>query len=328
MVDLLRHLLPRDTWVRDGGGNLRISIPLESGDPSKTLFMAHMDTVSTKPVLVNRIQWTTYGNAVQQTNPQILVATDGKSILGADDRAGCAILCSLIQKGLPGTYVFFHGEERGRIGSNWVIDKDKENYVSFDRAIAFDRFGYTSVITRQTGTETCSTEFADALIEALNKGHKLLEYKKDTRGSVTDSYTLRGLIPECTNLSVGYFDHHDFKESQNITFLDWLTESCMQVDWENLPVKREAKTYSYTQHHHGHRNIKSFDEREKDKLKDKTQTLIDHGSDDDVVEYYEELAEEMFAKVVSRWYYQKKLVEVLKDWGMLDAILEELLDED
>ena len=56
-----------------------------------------------------------------------------------------------------------------------------------------------SVITFQSGERTCSDEFAKSLIEQLD-----MDYKIDTTGSFTDSYSYIDLIGECTNISVGY----------------------------------------------------------------------------------------------------------------------------
>jgi hypothetical protein len=61
----------------------------------------------------------------------------------------------------------------------------------------------------------------------------------DPTGVFTDSANFIDLIPECTNVSVGYFNEHTHNEIQNITYLEQLAEACVAVEWENLDVSRK-----------------------------------------------------------------------------------------
>jgi hypothetical protein len=56
---------------------------------------------------------------------------------------------------------------------------------------------------------------------------------------------LIGIIPECTNLSVGYFNEHSTRESTNIKFLVSLAKTACKIDWETLPVGEIKKEYGY-----------------------------------------------------------------------------------
>jgi hypothetical protein len=47
------------------------------------------------------------------------------------------------------------------------------------------------------------------------------------------------LIPECTNVSVGYFNEHTHDEIQNITFLEKLAKACVKVNWSGLKAVRD-----------------------------------------------------------------------------------------
>jgi hypothetical protein len=80
----------------------------------------------------------------------------------------------------------------------------------------------------------CSNEFSNSLCEKLNKFG--LKYRQDDTGIVTDSASFMGIIPECTNISVGYFNEHTFKERQNINFLEKLCKAASKIDWESLPT--------------------------------------------------------------------------------------------
>ncbi len=192
---------------------------LEIGE-SKTLFTSHLDTACEN---TSRVNHEFDGDFIK---------SDGTTILGADDKAGVCILLYMIEKNVPGTYYFFIGEEVGCIGSRKAsID---ESFKKFDRCISFDRRGYNSVITHQMWSRCCSKDFSESLCKELNKYG--LKYKQDDTGIVTDSASFMGIIPECTNISVGYFNEHTFKERQNINFLEKLCEAASKVAWESLPT--------------------------------------------------------------------------------------------
>ena len=65
-----------------------------------------------------------------------------------------------------------------------------------------------------------------------------MEMKPYNGGIYTDSASFIEDIPECTNVSVGYFNEHTGKEKQNITFLIKLCEASVKVNWDSLPTKR------------------------------------------------------------------------------------------
>lgn len=54
-----------------------------------------------------------------------------------------------------------------------------------------------------------------------------------------DSAVFMDIIPECTNISVGYVNEHTFTERQDIEHLEKLVDACINTDWEGLPVKRD-----------------------------------------------------------------------------------------
>ena len=191
---------------------------------SRTIFASHFDTACKSQTPVKHI---IDGN---------IIRTDKTTILGADDKAGVTIMLWMIKNNIPGTYYFFIGEEVGCIGSG-LAAKFIEFKGIYDRIISFDRRGTDSVITHQSGTKTCSDEFAKDLAKQLNK--KGLQYKIDDTGVYTDSAEFTSVIPECTNLSVGYYQEHTHNENQDILHLEKLANACLFVNWEDLPTKRD-----------------------------------------------------------------------------------------
>lgn len=218
------HLLP-DNIIEDDFGNYFISI----GD-SKTLFTCHLDSFCRKKEKVNHI---IDGN---------IIKTDGKTILGGDNKAGVVVLLYMIEHKIPGTYYFFIGEEplltNGLIGSNY-LKKNTSFLKKFKRAIAFDRKKTGSIITRQMAQECCSIEFTNALInEFKNCG---LIMKGDPNGYYTDTGNFIELIPECTNISVGVWNEHYKDEYVDISYVEQIAKAACKIKWEKLPSNRIPK---------------------------------------------------------------------------------------
>jgi len=212
--------------TRDQYGNYYTII----GD-SDTAFTCHLDTASRTKDNVVLVGYKKDG--------QDFIMTDGTSILGADDKSGVAVIMYMIANNVPGVYWFFYGEERGGIGSGKVA-MDYESYPfmkKIKKMISFDRRNYYSVITSQMGLECCSNDFAQSLCGELNKSG--LKLNLDPTGVFTDSANFIDIIPECTNVSVGYFNEHTHDELQNITYLERLAKACVAADWGKLTVKRK-----------------------------------------------------------------------------------------
>lgn len=215
--------LPNAMIGRDGIGNLHVDTRLNSSN--RTLFVAHVDTVHRKEG-PNKIRKTaTHWHA------------DGAA-LGADDGAGVAMLMHLLHSGIPAYYIFTQGEECGGIGATWLADNWKDGLAKFDRAIAFDRRGIDSVITHQGRGRCCSDAFGQALSDALNEDMTLM-YLPDNTGVYTDTAEFISIIPECTNISVGYYSEHSDKESLDILHFQALADRVALIDWDVLPTDRD-----------------------------------------------------------------------------------------
>lgn len=222
VYDVMPLLFPSDI-EKDEHGNYFYKI-----GESRTVFASHLDTVS---------------NKYQQVTHVIdgdIISTDGKTTLGADDKAGVTVMLYMIENRIPGLYYFFIGEEVGCVGSSMVANYGdlKGNY---DRVISFDRRNTGSVITHQSSGRCCSNSFADELCRQFNQLG--LSYKRDSGGVYTDSAEFVDIISECTNISVGYYKEHTTSEHQDINHLTKLAIACVSVDWESLPVERDTSVY-------------------------------------------------------------------------------------
>jgi hypothetical protein len=218
----------------DGAGNLHIDNRIAG---SKTLFIAHVDTVH-KEVGANKIRKTaTHWYA------------DGAP-LGADDGAGVAMLMHMIHADVKGYYIFSQGEECGGIGAKHIATHHTDLLAQFDRAIAFDRRGIDSVISHQGMGRCASDVFCQALANDLNAFDDTLMYSPDDTGVYTDTAEFTDIIPECTNISVGYYSEHGDQENLDIVHFQALSEAVLKVMWDSLPTDRdptvpEYKTYKY-----------------------------------------------------------------------------------
>lgn len=206
---------------KDDLGNRYVMV----GKHPTVMFSCHTDTVHHKTG--TQKVW------IDETRQEVFSGSG--DCLGADDAAGMWLMIQLIKAGKRGLYVFHRGEECGGIGSDYIHDHTPELLEGIKYCIAFDRKGYEDVITHQASGRCCSDEFAKAFAGALGYG-----YKPSDRGLFTDSANYIDIIPECTNISVGYFDEHTAGEMQDYGFLVMLAKKLKSINFETLPVVREA----------------------------------------------------------------------------------------
>jgi len=214
------------TW-KDAAGNTHLD--LRDSNTNRTLFVAHTDTVHKND-----------GRQHPLINAHMMTCdlTDTvATCLGADDAAGVLVLLHLIHNRVPAYYIFTRGEERGGIGAAHLLATYPHLLAEFDRAIAFDRKGTSSVISHQGWGRCCSDAFAEALSDKLS--NDWLMYAPDDGGVYTDTAEFVDIIPECTNISVGYMHEHTTKESLNIQHLFDLMERAVAIDWDTLPTERD-----------------------------------------------------------------------------------------
>ena len=206
---LLEPLLPKG-FEKDEFGNYFIKI----GNP-KIAFTCHLDSFCEEV------------DDVYVIYDQAMIKSDGRTILGADDKSGMLILNKMVEAKIEGLYCYFIGLELGGLGSDWAAQNTPERFAGIESAIAFDRPKYNSVVTHMMNHRVCSDEFAQNIAHRLNTHD--FKFKLDESGYFTDVYNLRELIPNCTNISVGYFEPKSMGEYQDIEFLEKLCFTVIEV---------------------------------------------------------------------------------------------------
>jgi len=217
--------IPSDAvWTFDDVGNLHVDYRLTAAN--RTLFTAHVDTVHHDDG----------PNKIRKTDS--VWFADG-SQLGADDGSGIALLMHMMTNEVRAYYLFTVGEECGGIGAKFVAKNNAALLSQFDRAVAFDRRGTTDVITHQGYGRCASDDFAEALSDRLNACGML--YMPCDSGVYTDTAEFTDVIPECTNISVGYAREHSSEEAQDILHYRALADAVISFSWDDLPVTRDPK---------------------------------------------------------------------------------------
>jgi len=136
-----------DRTGRDGAGNLHARLPGTRSDLAPFLLCAHTDTVEP-------------GRRVTPVVRDGLVRTDGRTILGADNKASCAALLeavrTVVRHNLPHReidLVFTWGEERGHAGA-----------AAFDTSRLVARMGVTLDDTADPGAITVAAPAYTSLL--------------------------------------------------------------------------------------------------------------------------------------------------------------------
>jgi Peptidase family M28 len=229
VADFLTPYNP-EVFIDDKGE--RLAYVLTSGDTvaNPVLWSCHVDTVHAKP-------GTQF--VICDEDSGFLCKEDGEP-LGADDGAGVWLMLEMYDAGIPGTYIFHRGEERGGIGSKGMAKHHEQWLRQFKWAIAFDRRSTEDIITHQAAGRTASDEFAQALADALN-GADVLQYAPCDRGIFTDTANYASIIPECSNVSVGYDSEHTKDETLDYWHLELLRARVFAAfaDGVSLPATRD-----------------------------------------------------------------------------------------
>ncbi len=159
---------------------------------------------------------------------------NGSNCLGADDSAGIWLMREMILAQRPGLYIFHRSEEHGGLGSRFIAEDLPNTLCGIQYAIAFDRRGTDSVITHQGWGRCCSDAFARELAGRLGG-----KYRPDDTGVFTDTANYVDLVPECTNLSVGYSGEHSKNEMLDVDHLVALRDTLLKLETDGLPAERK-----------------------------------------------------------------------------------------
>lgn len=261
IAKIVRNVSARtaDHISTDSHGNVKVQVFSKGKEIPKVLFNAHMDTVHTQPgyqaLWISKDRTQLVAGASKDSKSGQGKVLD-RSILGADDKTGVFILLRMIHSKVPGTYMFWVGEERGMIGAKGKMKDEPDFFKKFDHAIEFDRMNKFDIINSQRGQKSTSDEFSKELSERFNDlwikhidsdGKKAMLFKP-ARGTATDTAEMMKVIPECTNISVGYYNQHTNREYQDIDHLKKLLKIIPKLNWEGLPAKRDPTVthYNYT----------------------------------------------------------------------------------
>lgn len=239
-------ILPNVTVDKYGNRYVRVPMMTDKGPAEPDiLFSCHTDTVHTQ----DGMQQICVGDA--------RAFAENSSCLGADDCAGVWLCIQMIKAGVPGMYAFHRNEEHGGHGSEFAAKTFPKKLQKMKAAIAFDRKGYTDVITRQRGDTCCSYPFAISLGKILGGS-----FKPDPTGLFTDTANYTHLIGECTNISVGYHNAHGPMEWLDLSFIANLRDALILADWSKLEFSRPAAprtpAYSAGSGYYGYGGARSY----------------------------------------------------------------------
>lgn len=200
------------------------------GDNPVVLWSSHTDTVH-KLSGQQRLVW---GGGILETHKD-----ERGGCLGADCTVGVWIMRQMYLARVPGLYIWHAAEEIGGGGSDHIACHTPELLRGVQAAIAFDRKGFSSVVTHQWAGRTASEGFANSL--ALQLGG---DFKPDAYGTFTDTANYAEIIPECTNISVGYTGAHTQGEDLDTRFADALLQKMLKLDVSELKIMRDPSAVS------------------------------------------------------------------------------------
>ena len=185
----------------DSYGNLLAEKKCGNGNGATVLLSAHMDTV--KGVLADR---------------KLIITEDGiimsnKGALGADDRAGIAIILTVLRNlnklNFNGTIkvAFSREEEIGCVGASKI---DPNWYKDVDLAIVVDRRGNRDIVVGCCGMAFCS----DSVGYFMEDVAKLIDMPdwKCVEGGISDAIVFAEHGINSINLSAGYMNEHTANE--------------------------------------------------------------------------------------------------------------------
>ncbi len=191
--------------------------------PDRVLLVAHADTVWEGPSA-----YTMKNEFVEEVGIYRPNGSEPKRGLGADDRAGCAILWVL--RNMGHSLLITDGEEQGRLGSRFLMEDPANRDIAEEInnthgfAVQFDRRNASDFKCYDVGTDEFRVYVA-----------KMTGYTEPDRSSFTDITTICRRIPG-VNLSVGYYKEHTLDEY--LVLEEWLHTIDVAREWLSKPLPR------------------------------------------------------------------------------------------
>lgn len=182
----------------DSYGNLLATKQVGNGEGATVLLSAHMDTVT--GVLADR-------KLVQNDD----FITSDKGALGADDRAGIAIILQVLRSVEPTSFqgtlkiAFSREEEIGCVGAKHI---DPKFYSDVDLAIVVDRKGSRDIVTG------CYSAFCSDAVGSFFEEASAMQGMnwKAVEGGISDATVFSRKGINSVNLSAGYYNEHTNRE--------------------------------------------------------------------------------------------------------------------
>ncbi|MBO0960062.1 M20/M25/M40 family metallo-hydrolase [Neobacillus sp. MM2021_6] len=189
----------------DQAGNILAQKTYGTGHGPTLLLNAHLDTVE-------RIE---PGRTIVKNGS---IWSSDKGILGADDRAGVAVMLELARRLQPTSFngkikfIFTVEEEIGLMGARSI---DETFLWDVDAAIVVDRRGTGDIVTSCGGYEPFCDELYGRFFEDSAKRLGWMGWKTTPGGSSdTRIWASHGI--QSVNLSAGYMNEHTSLESLNV----------------------------------------------------------------------------------------------------------------
>jgi len=232
---VLEQLAPYvDNMKVDYAGNVLAEKKYGTGIGPTILLNAHLDTVyemeKNREIVKDGIIW-----------------SSSKGLLGADDRAGVAIILQIAKQLYKSKifngkvkFIFTVEEEIGLLGAKQV----NEYFLwGIDAAIVVDRRGTGDIVTSYEGwTPYCDKRYGEFIEEVAKTAG--LEGWKTTSGGSSDTKVWASHGIQSVNLSVGYQNEHTDYETLNIAACYETTKLVLAIlsKWRELKaVIREIK---------------------------------------------------------------------------------------
>jgi putative aminopeptidase FrvX len=200
---ILEHLTDK-VWT-DDYGNLLAEKVVGTGKGATVILSAHMDSVSN--IAPDR-------EVIEENG----IFRSTKGVLGADDRAGIAIILAVLRHiektGFDGKVKvsFSREEEIGCVGASQI---DANWIAQSDLAIVVDRRGNNDIVTGTWGQAFCSNEVGKYFEEC--SAMQDMDWKA-VQGGISDATVFSELGVHSVNLSAGYRNEHT--EQEYVVFED------------------------------------------------------------------------------------------------------------
>lgn len=301
-----KRLPPGAKKVQDEYGNVFVLVG--DTEQSDVAYTCHTDTVARANSKPPKVKMTKSG-MLYVSNPH------EADCLGADDAAGIYIMLEMLEHGVHGRYCFFRDEEVGCQGSGWSVRDHTGFWTGVKAMISFDRRG-DGIITQQRFQRCCSDKFALELAKRLGRGASALQ-----SGIYTDSAEFMQIIPECTNVGVGYMHEHTPDEILDTVILQDLLCYCLAPGtFQNLPIEREPVPFGIVA-----QLIPDYPEDEDANLLSMFRELTQL-SKPEMVKWVLENPEQaaVYIMIFSDYGYKQETVElgskVINDWGGIEEL--------